>query len=146
MIAAILLVSLFGAPKAPSIEALVAHERNASSLPCGIDDELYVPDEGELAYMKEEAAAVLGRAPSFHQLRVTIVARGIIRRSIGKRKNLSCGDIIGIHDAALERAEEQVTASEPVRRTSGRSRPQALEQMLRSSPATSTPEIQRDSN
>lgn len=145
MTALALLLALFGAAKAPSIETLVDRERHASSLPCGIDDELYVPDEGELAYLKEEATAVLGRTPSFHQLRVTMVARGIIRRSIGRRQNLSCEDIIGIHDAALERAEEQVSASEPARRTAPRSRPRVMEQMLRGIP-TSAPEIQHDSN
>lgn len=138
---ALLLLALCGAPKSPSVEALASYERQVSSLPCGIDEELYVPDEGELAALRSEATATLGRAPTFRRLRVTLTARGIIRKQIGKRRNLSCEDIIGIHDAALERAEELIPETKPTRQS--RSRPSFTEQALRGGFTVEEPKEQR---
>ena len=140
MIAMILLL-LAGASRVPTVEALAERESRASALPCGVDEELEVPSEVEIEQARQ-AAILVGIRPTFHRMRVELTARGIIRKRIGRR-DLGCDEVIEIHDAALEQAEELVTKSEPRRRgTSARNRPRALERMMQGGAES---EVQNDS-
>ena len=141
MIAVALLLLAGATAKVPSVEVLAERESRATALPCGVDEELEVPSDEEIAQARQAAIAV-GIRPTFHRMRVELVARGIIRKRIGRR-DLSCEDVIEIHDAALEQAEELVAKSEPhARGAAARNRPRALEQMMQSGAES---EVQNDS-